>query len=311
MTAPGGAARRPRGRRAAPPPLRPARRSPPSRAAPSPGSRESIEIGSTPPPPSRAAPAGAARPGGDDDHRDAARRRSAATRSACCRPSATGFARALWGPDGAAARCATACSTAARQRRARGAGALPPAAPRRGRPAARRRPGGSSVLVARIDRLLEMGALEEARRAHRPRRARDAPSSSAAGSTSGSCSTSGRPPCAALRQNPALSPTLPARVFCLARGGDWNAAEITLTLGEQVGSIPPDEQALLARFLDPELFEEEAAAAGPRAADRARLPDARGGRPAPAVRARCRSRSCTPTSTSTRRCGAASTPPSG
>ena len=64
-------------------------------------------------------------------------------------------------------------------------------------------------------------------------------------------------PCAALRQNPALSPTLPARVFCLARGGDWNAAEITLTLGQQVGSIPADEQALLARFLDPELFEDE------------------------------------------------------
>ena len=44
-----------------------------------------------------------------------------------------------------------------------------------------------------------------------------------------------RRPCAALRQNPALSPTLPARVFCLARGGDWNAAEITLTLGRRWG----------------------------------------------------------------------------
>ncbi len=46
-------------------------------------------------------------------------------------------------------------------------------------------------------------------------------------------------------------------MFCLARGGDWNAAEITLTLGEGVGSIPPDQQALLARFLDPVLFEED------------------------------------------------------
>jgi hypothetical protein len=70
-------------------------------------------------------------------------------------------------------------------------------------------------------------------------------------------------PCAALRQNPSLSPTLPARVFCLARGGDWNAAEITLTLGEQVGSIAPGQQALLARFLDPELFEGEPAPPAP------------------------------------------------
>jgi hypothetical protein len=60
-----------------------------------------------------------------------------------------------------------------------------------------------------------------------------------------------------LRGNPSLSPTLPARVICLARGGDWNAAEITLTLGEGVGSIPPEQERMLARFLDPVLFEGE------------------------------------------------------
>lgn len=66
-----------------------------------------------------------------------------------------------------------------------------------------------------------------------------------------------QPACAALRDNPSLSPTLPARVFCLARGGDWNAAEITLTLGNNVGSISEEEQKLLARFLDPEIFEDQ------------------------------------------------------
>ena len=115
---------------------------------------------------------------------------------------------------------------------------------------------GSTLLVARIDRLLGMGALEEAEALIE-----------AAGPNSpelfrrwfdvGLLLDRAEPPCAALKGNPALSPTLPARVFCLARGGDWNAAEITLTLGRGVGSIPEEEERLLARFLDPELFEGE------------------------------------------------------
>jgi hypothetical protein len=115
---------------------------------------------------------------------------------------------------------------------------------------------GSSVLVARIDRLLGIGALEEAR-ALIDRAGPDTPELFRRWFDVGLLLDAAEPPCAALRQNPSLSPTLPARVFCLARGGDWNAAEITLTLGQEVGSIPPEEQALLARFLDPELFEEE------------------------------------------------------
>jgi hypothetical protein len=116
--------------------------------------------------------------------------------------------------------------------------------------------GGDEVLVARLDRLLEMGALEQAAAlielsgANRPelfRRWFDI----------GLLTNDAEPACAALRKNPSLSATLPARVFCLARGGDWNAAEITLTLGEEVGSISAEQQPLLARFLDPELFEGE------------------------------------------------------
>lgn len=61
--------------------------------------------------------------------------------------------------------------------------------------------------------------------------------------------------CAELRDSPALSPTLPARVFCLARLGDWSAAALTLNLGREMGTIPEDEAALLARFLDPQLYE--------------------------------------------------------
>lgn len=113
----------------------------------------------------------------------------------------------------------------------------------------------TSVLVARLDRLLQIGALEQAEAlvlAAGP----ETPELFRRWFDTSLLLGRAAEPCAALRQNPALSPTLPARVFCLARGGDWNAAEITLTLGEQLGQIDGEQQALLARFLDPQLFEE-------------------------------------------------------
>ena len=114
----------------------------------------------------------------------------------------------------------------------------------------------AKLYLARLDRLLDFGALDQAqslldlsgqsqpaifRRAfdvalllHRENRA-----------------------CDTLRQTPALSPTFPARIFCLARGGDWNAAALSLETGRTLGFLTEFDQALLARFLDPVLFEGE------------------------------------------------------
>ncbi|MGR3436419.1 MAG: hypothetical protein ACU0CO_16265 [Shimia sp.] len=61
------------------------------------------------------------------------------------------------------------------------------------------------------------------------------------------------PACGLLAADPRLSPDLALRVFCLARGGDWSAAALTLRSGEVLGGIAPDTADLLARFLDPEL----------------------------------------------------------
>lgn len=61
--------------------------------------------------------------------------------------------------------------------------------------------------------------------------------------------------CALMRDTPGLAPTFPAQVFCLARGGDWNAAALSLRTGEALGYIDDGMGELLERFLDPELFE--------------------------------------------------------
>ncbi|WP_224824725.1 hypothetical protein [Cognatishimia sp. MH4019] len=67
--------------------------------------------------------------------------------------------------------------------------------------------------------------------------------------------------CAALSENNAITLTLPSRIFCLARGGDWNAAALTLGTARALGQIDEGTEALLSRFLDPELYEGEPIAA--------------------------------------------------
>lgn len=61
--------------------------------------------------------------------------------------------------------------------------------------------------------------------------------------------------CNAMQANPDIAPTLPARIFCLTRTGDWAAAALTLDTGTALGLISPADADLLALFLDPEMFE--------------------------------------------------------
>ncbi|WP_394153247.1 hypothetical protein [Loktanella salsilacus] len=62
-------------------------------------------------------------------------------------------------------------------------------------------------------------------------------------------------PCAAMQTAPGLAPTYPARIFCLARSGDWMAAALTLNTHRALGDMPDDEDALLSRFLDADLVD--------------------------------------------------------
>lgn len=63
--------------------------------------------------------------------------------------------------------------------------------------------------------------------------------------------------CEELTAAPHLAPSYAARVFCLARAGDWNLAAVTLNSANSLDLISEETDALLLRFLDPELFSEE------------------------------------------------------
>lgn len=63
--------------------------------------------------------------------------------------------------------------------------------------------------------------------------------------------------CEALNPAPHLSPSYAARVFCLARAGDWTAAALTLETANLLGLLTLEEDALLLRFLDSEISEGE------------------------------------------------------
>lgn len=116
--------------------------------------------------------------------------------------------------------------------------------------------GRGTLLLARIDKLLDLGTLGPAKAlldkagSVQPdlfRRTFDA--ALLTGTEDRACAT--------MRANPELAPTFPARIFCLARSGDWNAAALTLRTAQALGFVTDEEDALLSRFLDPELYEDE------------------------------------------------------
>ncbi|MGP3696461.1 hypothetical protein [Rhodobacter sp. NSM] len=114
--------------------------------------------------------------------------------------------------------------------------------------------GKGRLLLARVDKLLAMGALEGAKSlldaagdggAQAFRRKFDI--ALLTGEEDASCIE--------LQKSPDLAPTFPARIFCLARSGDWNAAALTLRTAQALGYVDDTQDALLSRFLDPDLYE--------------------------------------------------------
>ncbi|HLQ18846.1 MAG TPA: hypothetical protein VK146_07680, partial [Tabrizicola sp.] len=118
--------------------------------------------------------------------------------------------------------------------------------------------GRGELLQTRIDKLLAMGALEQAAAlidaagATTPelfRRAFDVALLTGAEDRA----------CQSMADAPHLAPTVPARIFCLARSGDWDTAALTIRTSRALNQITADQETLLSRFLDPDLFEGEPA----------------------------------------------------
>ena len=118
--------------------------------------------------------------------------------------------------------------------------------------------GGASatLLTARIDKLLDLGALDQARALLDAAGSRDAGLFRRSFDVALLTGEEDRG-CRIMVESPGLAPTFPARIFCLARSGDWNAAALTLRTGQALGHITDEEDALLSRFLDPDLYEGE------------------------------------------------------
>ncbi len=116
-------------------------------------------------------------------------------------------------------------------------------------------PGVRNLLLARIDRLLDIGALDEAEALLNLAGVTDQASYRRMVDI-GLLTGRADPVCAKFAETPNLAPTLPIRVFCLARASDWTAAALTLSLGIAIGAIPQDQGELLTMFLDPQLFDD-------------------------------------------------------
>ncbi len=112
------------------------------------------------------------------------------------------------------------------------------------------------LFLTRVDKLLSLGELEAARAliraagAPEPQRfRREFDIALLTGTENKACRT--------IEQTPDISPTFTARVFCLARNGEFDVAALTLGTADALGMLEDREEQLLLRFLDPDLFADE------------------------------------------------------
>ncbi len=115
-----------------------------------------------------------------------------------------------------------------------------------------------ALFVARVDKLLDLGALEQAKSLIEAAEPDTAPLFRRWFDVALLTGTEDEA-CTVVKSTPSIAPTYSARIFCLARNGDWNTAALTLNTHRVLGDINEAEEALIARFLDPELFEGEPA----------------------------------------------------
>lgn len=120
------------------------------------------------------------------------------------------------------------------------------------------------LLMARVDKLLSVGALEQAQALLDAALPAKTPELFRRSFDVALLTGHEDRACAALAAAPNLAPTLPTRVFCVARAGDWGAAALTLRTAQALGHITETEDQLLTRFLDAEAYEDDPAPPPPK-----------------------------------------------
>lgn len=106
-----------------------------------------------------------------------------------------------------------------------------------------------TLFLARVDRLLGMGANADAARLLASAGLRSPESFRRLFDVALLAGEETRA-CAVMNDTPGIAPSFAARIFCLAQSGDWSAAAITFHGAEALGLIPQDRLALLAQYLD-------------------------------------------------------------
>ncbi|MEP2715428.1 hypothetical protein [Pseudophaeobacter sp.] len=114
---------------------------------------------------------------------------------------------------------------------------------------------GDAVLLARLDRLITLGATDPAQALVEQASPTATPARFRRWFFTALLSGDEDRVCAALVAAPYLAPDYRARIFCAARRGDWPTAALMLESAHALELLPQDQLNLLDRFLNPDIFE--------------------------------------------------------
>lgn len=115
----------------------------------------------------------------------------------------------------------------------------------------------TSWLVARLDALIDLGAVEPALTLVQQADPTRDKAVFARWITLGLLAHMEYAPCVVLARDPSLRPDEATRVFCTAQAGDFETAALLYGTAAALDVFSDTEEKLLARFLDPELFADE------------------------------------------------------
>ncbi|MEO0390920.1 MAG: hypothetical protein AAF218_08255 [Pseudomonadota bacterium] len=113
------------------------------------------------------------------------------------------------------------------------------------------------LTLARIDTLLRLGAVAPALELARQAGPQNDPDLFARFMDAALLAEAENEACAILRGPAPPSTSYAPQIFCAARSGDWQTAALLIGTANAVGELTDAQADLLARFLDPDLFEGE------------------------------------------------------